>query len=645
MLMRWRRLLHSTSDRTNSPPRTSKSRNFVKPDCCQLRLCPEIVDSTISNCPSDAIALSFFLWCARRPHYFHTPGSFDRIIPVVRRLSQRFGLVSGIIRHLEGIGCAIKPQTFLILLRVYWRAQMHRFALEVFDEMRRRSYQPSTFVRNVVLDIQFKTATFDAAMRFFRETLFPNFLTFNIVLRNLCKSGDWIRVRDLLREMVRKGFCLNEGTFTMALDCFCKSKRHQELLQLFAFMVVLGRRPSVIIWTILINSLCQIGRVHTACEHLRKMEESGCSPTLVTYTSLVKGLYEAQMYSEVYSIVDVMHSNDCYPDLVLYNVVMYYLLKHGVYDVAIDLLLGLRERKMQPDSYTLSTLASALLSLGKISLLLDLTAGLNYRVDLVLYNSLISGYCRGGFPYEALELYNKMICRGLVPDSYSYVGLLSSLCMLGRTELAVGIYHTIVSSNPNVDAYVHAVILNGLVKNQEYHKAIKLFRKAVFENYHLDVVAYTIAIHGFIRCGRFEEANALFEQMNHFGPSPTIYTYNVMLCGFCKSRNWNRTKKLVRDMLITGVHMDCISMNAIAFLLIKLGRLDLACLLFKDLWVHGMMPEEAVLSKLFSSLHHACIVEPNALCCRVMNSEDSCFVENEESGFDCPQELLVSFGT
>ncbi|KAK8923940.1 Pentatricopeptide repeat-containing protein [Platanthera zijinensis] len=604
MLVRWRKLLHSSSSRNNSPSISFRNLRPAPRHCCQPRLYPEIVDSTVSNCPSDALALSFFLWAARQPDYFHAAASFDRIVPAVLRITLRFGLVSRIVRHLETFGCPIRAQTFLVLLRVYWRAKKYRFALEVFDEMCRRNYKPGTFVTNIILDIQFRSGRFGEAMTIFGEAKSPNFITFNIVLRNLCESGDWIGVRDLLREMVWRGFFLNEGTFSVAMNCFCKAGRHSELLQLLAFMVVLGRQLSLTIWTILIDSLCRTGRVEMACENLRNMAETGCSPTVVTYTSLIRGLCEAQMLSEVVDILNIMCSNDCHPDIVLYNILIFYLLKSRRYDVAINILILLLQRKMEPDSYTLSSLAFVFFSLRKISLLFEFTAGLKFKDDLVLYNSLITGFCKAGLPSEALRLYNLMIIEGVIPDSFSYVGLLSSLCKLGRTEHAVHAYYEILRSNSNVDPYVHSAILDGLVKNRKYHSAIKLFREVVSKKFCIDVVSYTIAVHALSKGGRFEEACDLFEHMKHFGPVPNICTYNVIICGLQKRRDLDGTKKLLKEMIVTGINMDHISVNAIVHLLIKLGRSDSALFMLKKIHDYFMGSMNANYSELFSRFDH-----------------------------------------
>lgn len=64
--------------------------------------------STLLNCPSDLIALSFFIWCAKQRDYFHDVQSFDHMISVVTRLTGRFETVRGIVGELARVGCVIR---------------------------------------------------------------------------------------------------------------------------------------------------------------------------------------------------------------------------------------------------------------------------------------------------------------------------------------------------------------------------------------------------------------------------------------------------------------------------------------------------------------------------------------------------------
>ncbi|XP_020107721.1 putative pentatricopeptide repeat-containing protein At1g16830 [Ananas comosus] len=593
--MIWRRPVTLSWHRTLKTLANPVAKSLEK---SRLSLSPQIVDSTLSNCPSDTIALSFFLWCARQPDYFHDPRSFDRIVPVVRRLTDRFGSVPGIIEELESVGCPVKAQTFIILLRVYWRGNLYSSALEVFDEMGKWNFAPNTFARNIILDVLFRIGDIDAALKFLRGTQSPNFLTYNIVLSNLSKSGDWVGVWEVFKAIVKSGFRPNAGTFTVVFDCCRKLGRFRELLQLLSFMLVSGMQLTLAIWTMLIDSLCQVGQVDSAIRLLEKMVKSGFSPNVVTYTSLVKGLFRAQKHDKIVGLLDSMSSDDCNPDVVLYNVMMDCFSKERRYDDAIDVFFCLRDRNLKPDAYTISTLMSILRLSRKISLLPQLVPRVDVSFDLVLCNSVLSLLSKAGFPSQAVEFYGDIVDRGFKPDCYSYVGLLNSLCQIGRIDYAINVYLGILMNNPNVDPYVHTAILVGLIKNGKYYEAIRLFRRAVSENCLLDVVAFTNAIHGLFRASMYKEACDLFDQLKEFGVSPNTCTYNVMLRGFCKARDLNAVQLLLRDMELAEVEMDSISFNTIVVLLIKLNRFRSASRLVRKMLDLGMQPNSATCSLL-----------------------------------------------
>ncbi|XP_020247833.1 putative pentatricopeptide repeat-containing protein At1g16830 [Asparagus officinalis] len=491
------------------------------------------------------------------------------MIPVLRRLTFKLKSIAGIVDELEAIGSPAEAKTFLILMRVYCRGDMFIFAREVFDEMGRRGFVPNTLARNLIIDGLFKSGQFCEGMRFFRETQMPNFFTFNIVMRNLCERGDWRGVRGVLREMVRRGFQFNVGSFTSSLDCFKKVGRIKEVFQLVGFMLVSGLRPTVEIWSILIAVLCQAGNVPLGFGLFGKMIDSGCLPTIVTYTSLIKGLLKARMLSESVGVWDIMVSAACEPDLVFYNVLIDCLSKEGRYDDAIRVFSDLHQRGFRPDSYTLSSVLPILCLSGEVSLLPELISGPDSSIDLVAYNSLLGVLCKSGFPYKSLELYNDMVARGLKPDGYSYAAVLRSLCRLGCINNAVRFYHSIVAVTPDIDCFVHSAVLDGLVAEKKYHMAIKLFREALFRNYNLDVVSYTTAIRGFYKAGRFEEAWSSFKQMKLLGILPNTYTYNVMLGGLCRTRDVCRVKQLLREMEVDGIEKDNITVNTLICFWIK----------------------------------------------------------------------------
>ncbi|OEL16226.1 putative pentatricopeptide repeat-containing protein [Dichanthelium oligosanthes] len=249
---------------------------------------PQLVDAVISRCPSDGLALSFFLWCARRPGYFHPSSSFDRLLPAATRFASRLGTAHALLRELQCLGCPIKPQTFLLLVRLYWRGGLYPVVLELFDQIRLWGFHPNVFAVNVVLDIHLRKGDLNAVRCALQHYPAPNYLTYAIVLTHLCRAGGWSGVRSCFMEMLRQGFQPSAASLMAIFSCCSKAGTMSELLQLLSFAHVSGCQLTSAMWTCSIARLCREGRLEEASSMLAKMVDSGTSPSVVTYTPLVR---------------------------------------------------------------------------------------------------------------------------------------------------------------------------------------------------------------------------------------------------------------------------------------------------------------------------------------------------------------------
>ncbi|KAL2243106.1 putative pentatricopeptide repeat-containing protein At1g16830 [Sesamum indicum] len=551
-------------------------------------LSPQIVLATLQNCSSDIIALSLFFWCARQPHYFHDKPTFHHMVSVVSNLTHRYGNVKRILDELETVGCVRKPQTLLLLMRIYWCGAMYDMVLEAFEEMRNYGYIPNTYARNIIMDVLFKIRHVDAALRVLEETQAPNFLSFNIAICNLCRLNDVNSVKGVLKSMLMKGYYMNPETYAWVMNCFCKFARLEEALQLLGMMMVLGVPVSVNVWSILIDGFSKSGQIEVAAYLLEKMVEIGCSPNVVTCTSLIKGFLESRMPGKAFEILGTLEAQGCFPDLVLCNVLIDCLSKMGWYHSAFEVFSSLRELRLMPDVYTFSSLVSTICLSRQYVLLPLLTSGLAIQPDLVVCNCLLSYFHKAGCPDGAVKFYNDMIDRGFLPDKYSFAGVLSALCRLGRINEAFNVYQGIIRSYPGADAHIHTIMINELIKSGSFSNATRLFRKAAAEKLPLDLVSYNVAIHGLIRGGQMEEAFALFNQMKEMDVLPNKHSYNMILSGFCRNRNVNMVKHLLQEMVDGNIEMDCHT-----YKIVKNFPCDSAYNLLLELRNLGLLPKLA----------------------------------------------------
>lgn len=523
----------------------------------QVILTNELVHTTLLNCPSDLVALSFFLWCAKQPDFFHSATAFDYMVGVVSRLMKRYETVNGVVGGLESVGNVTKAQTFLLLLRIYWRGGMYELVFEAFDQMGHCGFTPNTFARNVIVDVLFKVGRADVALKVFKETPLPNFLTFNIVLCNLSKIKDFVGIGDAVRRMLRMGYYPNPGTFEGVLNCFCKLGRLAEAYQVLGIMTTLGISMSVNIWTIIVDGFCRLHRTADASSLVKKMKRTGCFPNIVTYTTLIKAYLEAQLFSDASSVLSIIESEGHSPDRVLYNVLIDSLAKIGRYDKALSIFLSLDKQNIYPDSYTFSSLLNVICLSKMFFLLPKLVDGFFVEADLVACNSLLNYLSKAGFPSLALELYDEMLDKGLMPDKYSVLGVLTGLCGSRRIDEAVHLYNGILLNHTGVDAHIHTVIIDGLIKAGKCHSAIRVFRKTLLEENSLDVVSFTVGIRGLLMVSRHTEALNLYNHMKEVGINPNGHICNLMLFNFCKERNLESVEQMLQEMIDLRIEMSC----------------------------------------------------------------------------------------
>ncbi|KAF3944669.1 hypothetical protein CMV_028892 [Castanea mollissima] len=548
------RFLSSATVCVTNPTTQSKkfreNQHFPEKSNPFITLTHQIVHSTLLNCTSDLIALSFFLWCAKQPNYFHNTTAFDHMVGVVNRLMQRYETVGGVVRGLESIGCVTKAQTFLLLLRIYWRGGMYDMVFEAFEQMGYFGFKPNTFARNVIMDVLFKIGRVDVAIKVLKETQLPNFLTFNIALCNLCKLNDSVRVREVFTMMLGTGYYPNVETFEMVLNCFCKLSKLVEAYQVLGRMVTLGIPISVNVWSILIDGFCRLRRIDIACSLLENMGKTGCSPNVVTYTTLIKGLMETKMVGDAFHVLNILKSKGYAPDLILCNVLIDCFSKIGRYDDALDVFVDFGNKKLAPDSYTFCSLLSTICLSKRFSLLPKLVHGLVIEADLVVGNALLSYFCKAGFPNLAVEFYNDMLDR------------------------------------------------DGLIKAGKLYKAIRVFRKAVVEKYPLDAVSYTVAIHGLLRSGRTGEACTLYNQMKEASIIPNARTYNVILYISCRERDLKMVIQLLQEMIDARVELSCNNYFWLCNFLCRSHNSNSAVNLLIEMRDLGLIPAKAICAPL-----------------------------------------------
>ncbi|XP_073100486.1 pentatricopeptide repeat-containing protein At2g40720 isoform X2 [Elaeis guineensis] len=225
------------------------------------------------------------------------------------------------------------------------------------------------------------------------------------------------------------------------------------------------------------------------------------------------------------------------------------------YDCALNLFNKLRVKDLKPDSAVIASVASACAELGFLvlgyqihgfaiksgtsfdvfvaSALIDMYAkcglpqlagiifsGLPYK-NIVVWNSMISGYGRNGLLDESISTFAQISQHGLVPDSISITSLLASISSLAALEKGKMIHGYQIRKEVICDGHVENALLDMYLKC-----GCLKYGQSIFDRMHLrNIVAWNTMITGYGHHGYCLKAIGLFEEMKRLRVLPDDATF------------------------------------------------------------------------------------------------------------------------
>ncbi|KAM1340083.1 hypothetical protein EV1_038481 [Malus domestica] len=230
--------------------------------------------------------------------------------------------------------------------------------------------------------------------------------------------------------------------------------------------------------------------------------------------------------------------------------------------------------------------------------------------DLVLWNSMISGYGSGGFWDTGSQLFSEMRSMELVPDGYTIVGLLSGLADSSLISIGEGIHGLCLKWNLDSNAHVSNVLVSMYSRCMSMNSSHRVF-SGLFEP---DLVTRSALITGFSQSGDYDKALFFFKNLNMEGKKPNSVLIATMYskCGFLGMGT--RVFEIMPEKNI-------VSYNSLILGLGLHGLASEAFRMFDEILRNGLKPDESTFSALPCACCHAGLVEDGREIFRRMKDE------------------------
>ncbi|XP_015868900.3 pentatricopeptide repeat-containing protein At3g12770-like [Ziziphus jujuba] len=249
--------------------------------------------------------------------------------------------------------------------------------------------------------------------------------------------------------VIRRGFELNLIISTAIIDLYSKCGAIEQATFVFDRM----KERNVITWTAMLVGLAQNGSAGDAMKLFHRMQAEGVVANSVTLVSLVHSCAYVGSPKEGRST----HA---------------YLIRRGyTFDIVVTTALI--------DMYA---------KCGKINSAEMIFSNSSIHKDVILYNSMITGYGIHGHGHQAVDIYRRMKEEGVKPNETSFLSLLTACSHSGLVEEGINLFHSMERDH-------------NIKPTQKHYASI------------VDLLS---------RAGRFKEAEAFIEQMP-FEPGSSIF--------------------------------------------------------------------------------------------------------------------------
>ncbi|GAB2219904.1 hypothetical protein Droror1_Dr00007544 [Drosera rotundifolia] len=313
-------------------------------------------------------------------------------------------------------------------------------------------------------------------------------LVHSIVVR--CGFGCYTHVcNGLTSAYVRCGWLsLAWEVFTRMMDrdvvswnsivyAYCRVGMNDEARRFFEMMRDEDIEPGLRTWNILIDGYCQSGDCDTALNLKKEMEGVELTPDIFTWTSLISGFAKSNREVRALQLFIEMLSLGVQPTGVTIATVV----------SACSTLKASKNRKVIHGLASRMGLAKTVLvgnslldlysKCGELKAARQVFDAILER-DVCTWNSMISGYCQGGYFAEAYELFIKMQESGSKPNAITWNLIISAYIRTGDEEEAMHLFQKMGKGGiiePDTSSWNS--LISAYLQIGDKNKAFRIFRK------------------------------------------------------------------------------------------------------------------------------------------------------------------------
>ncbi|XP_022139839.1 pentatricopeptide repeat-containing protein DOT4, chloroplastic [Momordica charantia] len=487
----------------------------------------------------------------------------------------------------------------------------------------------------------------------------------NLMISEYAGNGNYVESVNLFKRMMELGIKPNSYTFSSVLKCLAAVARVEQGRLVHGFICKLGFSS----YNTVVNSLISFYFVSKKVRSAQKLFDELSDRDVISWNSMISGYVKNGLEDKGIEIFIKMLDFSVDVDLAtMVNVLVAcantgtLLLGKALHSYAIKAASSLDREVMFKN-----TLLDMYSKCGDLNSAIRVFEKMDEKT-VVSWTSMIAGYVREGLSDGAIELFDEMKSRGVVPDVYAVTSILHACAINGNLSSGKIVHNYIRKNNLETNSFVSNALMDMYAKCGSMKDAQSVFSHMKGK----DVISWNTMIGGYSKNHLPNEALNLFAEMQRES-KPDGTTVACILPACASLAALDRGREIHGYALRNGYSKDKYVVNALVDMYVKCGLLVLARSLFdmildKDLvsWtvmiagygmhgfgneavdifnqmrISGVEPDEVSFISILYACSHSGLLDEGWKFFNIMKKE--CRIEPKLEHYACMVDLLARTG-
>ncbi|GLT96474.1 hypothetical protein SLE2022_140930 [Rubroshorea leprosula] len=383
-----------------------------------------------------------------------------------------------------------------------------------------------------------KEGRLSEAREIFDEMPHRNVVSWTAMITGYAQNNRVDVARKLFEVMPEK----NEVSWTAMLMGYMQSRRMEEALDIFEAMPVKSDAAC--------NAMILGFGLNGQVEKARMIFDTMSEKDDVTWSTMIK-VYERKGFElealDLFALMQKKRVRPNFPSMISILSVSSSLasLDHGR-----QVHAQLVRSQFDLDLYVASVLITMYVKCGDLIKAKQVFDGFTPK-DIVMWNSIITGYAQHGLAEEALQVFHDMFSSGFMPDDVTFIGVLTACSYSGNVDEGLQIFE-LMRSKYNVEAKTahYACVVDLLGRAGRVNEAMNLIENMSVE---ADAIVWGALLGACRTHKKFDLAEVAAKKLLHLEPEnagPYILLSNL----YASQGRWDDVAELRKNMKARSVN-------------------------------------------------------------------------------------------